>query len=304
LNAPMKQMGGARFHTVAAMRSAMCAEIALFCETTGRMPIARDIERWAGLTKNMGSYHAQRLRMHGLVTFEFGESLTIRAGKPTRSIFICLTDAGRAVAKKSSGLLDAPRKVVDGRTPREQPIKRKRQRDRLTPGHRHGTRVLVCVLDQEVMTRCVLCGFEATLALCAWGIGRPTVCRRCGDDTSSPPPPPEVAAAWADDTPDIASATREERDDLLDLVLEEIGASPFNESERMDLAIAYLAEHAPNQPLTLEQVAIVVGVTRERIRQVERNALDALRARMRRSGEADDIIESLREIDAHRVGEE
>lgn len=299
MNAPLRQTAGPRFEHVATLRAAMCAEIARFCETTGRMPIARDLERWAGLSRNMGSYHAHRLRMQGLVTFELGESKTLRQGKPTQAIFIVLTDAGRAMAERSTGLVDAPRVVFDGRTPREAP-KRPRVPERFEEGHRFGTRVLVCVIDDEVMARCALCGFESASAAITWGRGRPTACRRCSDNTTKPP----TDRAWAEATPDTTSVLREERDELLDFVLEEIGAAPFTEDERMDLALTYLTEHAPNQGLTLEQVATVLGVSRERIRQIERDALTKLRARMRRSGEAADIIESLREIDAHRVGEE
>ena len=53
--------------------------------------------------------------------------------------------------------------------------------------------------------------------------------------------------------------------------------------ERLRSACVWVAENAPGRQLTLEEIGHVMGVTRERVRQIEAHALRKLRhpSRMR-----------------------
>ena len=47
--------------------------------------------------------------------------------------------------------------------------------------------------------------------------------------------------------------------------------------ERLRSACIWVAEKSPGRQLTLEEIGIVMGVTRERVRQIEAQALRKLR---------------------------
>ena len=47
--------------------------------------------------------------------------------------------------------------------------------------------------------------------------------------------------------------------------------------ERLRTACIWVAENSPGRQLTLEEIGIVMGVTRERVRQIEAQALRKLR---------------------------
>ena len=47
--------------------------------------------------------------------------------------------------------------------------------------------------------------------------------------------------------------------------------------ERLRSACIWVAENSPGRQLTLEEIGIVMGVTRERVRQIEAQALRKLR---------------------------
>ena len=57
----------------------------------------------------------------------------------------------------------------------------------------------------------------------------------------------------------------------------QIPTFPGNSDQRLTKFAAWSSEHAPGQRYTLEQIAKMAGVTRERIRQIESKALRKLR---------------------------
>ena len=65
-----------------------------------------------------------------------------------------------------------------------------------------------------------------------------------------------------------------------DYALPSFDGSP---EERLRSACVWVSEHSPGRQLTLEEIGKVMGVTRERVRQIEAHALRKLRhpSRMR-----------------------
>jgi hypothetical protein len=60
------------------------------------------------------------------------------------------------------------------------------------------------------------------------------------------------------------------------------------------------AEDLGGAPWTLSEVAIVIGASRERVRQIEVEAMGKMRTQLRKQAEG--IVDQLRELDAHRDG--
>jgi DNA-directed RNA polymerase sigma subunit (sigma70/sigma32) len=59
-----------------------------------------------------------------------------------------------------------------------------------------------------------------------------------------------------------------------DLILPDFRGTP---EERLRAACVWVSEHSPGRQLTLEEIGRVMGVTRERVRQIEAHALRKLR---------------------------
>ena len=59
-----------------------------------------------------------------------------------------------------------------------------------------------------------------------------------------------------------------------DVILPKFQGSP---EERLRAACVWVSEHSPGRQLTLEEIGRVMGVTRERVRQIEAHALRKLR---------------------------
>jgi DNA-binding MarR family transcriptional regulator len=261
----------------------LCRELELLTKELGDAPCLSQLAEWIAKSRGSAHFHVDTLVALGLVD----KVTRRRSGTRGGIVEISLTDTGRALARSHpEGHAGALRKLSP-------------KRSVFAPGTVRGTHVLIVELDDCVMTQCTKCKYESAMIKRAWATC-PRPCPSCRGTAIDP----HALEKWLANVPSEHPPTAEERDEMLDLVLEEIGQSPFTELERFALATTYATEHAPGQTFTLEQVSLVLGVTRERVRQIERNALETLKARLRRSGAATDIIESLREIDATRVGEE